>query len=154
MDNNFKLITLNVGGKIFTTYYDTLKRSSYFQELVQNKKGEQAIAIEEGAQQQSFFIDRDGDTFEVIMHYLRSCDISVKTPAQLKKLKNEAAFFKFDELVLKADQALYANACEEEGNFEIKSMENAINRIVETTTGPLEQKQNPERHPVVLNVSK
>ncbi|CAO0799211.1 unnamed protein product [Mucor circinelloides] len=105
MDNNFKLVTLNVGGKLFTTYYDTLKRSSYFQELIQNKKGEQAIAIKSDAQEESFFIDRDGDIFEAIMHYLRSCDILEKTPERLKKLKSEAAFFKFDELVMKVDQA-------------------------------------------------
>ncbi|KAF1797790.1 BTB/POZ domain-containing protein [Mucor lusitanicus] len=146
MNNNFKLVTLNVGGRTFKTYYDTLKRSTYFQELIQNKKAEQAIAIESDDQQESFFIDRDGDMFEVILHYLRSCDVSVKTPAQLKKLKNEAAFYKFNELEMKADQALYASAFGGKGrNFEVhSSMKNDINKVQVDTSGPLQEKQDPK----------
>ncbi|KAL7314897.1 hypothetical protein PS15m_006412 [Mucor circinelloides] len=144
MDNNFKLVTLNVGGKLFTTYYDTLKRSSYFQELIQNKKGEQAIAIKSDAQEESFFIDRDGDIFEAIMHYLRSCDILEKTPERLKKLKSEAAFFKFDEVVMKVDQALYANLYgeDDEKKFEVKSLKSAVNEISDTTLGNLQLKED------------
>lgn len=34
MEENFNLINLTVGEKKFITYYDTLKQSTYFQELV------------------------------------------------------------------------------------------------------------------------
>lgn len=131
---------MNVGGKLFTTYYDTLKRSSYFQELIQNKKGDHAIAIQVEAQQESYFIDRDGDMFEVILHYLRSCDISGKTPAQLKKLKEETAFFKFEELIMKVDQALYASSIEEnKENLEVKGITDVISQIHADVTGPLQE---------------
>ncbi|GAN04693.1 hypothetical protein MAM1_0071c04157 [Mucor ambiguus] len=106
MDNNFKLVTLNVGGKTFITYYENLKQSDYFQDLIQNKKGEQAIAIKGKAQQESFFIDRDGDTFEAIMHYLRTYEIIEKDPDQLRILEHEAKFFKLKSMAIKINQAI------------------------------------------------
>lgn len=105
MEKNFNVINLNVGGKTFTTYYDTLKRASYFQELIENKKGEQASVTGED-NNQTFFIDRDETVFEEVMYYLRSLEIRVDTLEDLEKLKIEAKFFGVKELVLKVDQAL------------------------------------------------
>lgn len=105
MKKNFKLVNLNVGGKIFTTFYDTLKQASYFQELIENKKGEQASVTGED-DNQTFFIDRDKAVFEEMMYYLRSLEIRVDTLEDLEKLKIEAKFFGVKELVLKVDQAL------------------------------------------------
>lgn len=105
MEKNFNVVNLNVGGKILTTYYDTLKRASYFQELIENKKGEQASVTGED-DNQTFFIDRDETVFEEVMYYLRSLEIRVDTLENLEKLKIEAKFFGVKELVLKVDQAL------------------------------------------------
>ncbi|KAL9558472.1 hypothetical protein MBANPS3_000890 [Mucor bainieri] len=105
MDKNYTLVTLNVGGKTFTTYYDTLKQSSYFQKLIETKKGEQAFIIKEN-DEEVFFIDRDGQVFDEIMHYLRSFEIRVDAIEELEKLKIEAIFFAFTELVSKIEQAL------------------------------------------------
>lgn len=105
MTKEFKLINLNIGEKKFSTYDDTLTTSSYFQKLIENKRGEQATVIEKD-NDQVFFIDRDGDVSEEIMHYLRSLAIRAETPEKLEKLVIEATFFDFKELVMRADQVL------------------------------------------------
>ncbi|GAN04691.1 hypothetical protein MAM1_0071c04155 [Mucor ambiguus] len=105
MDKNSKLITLNVGGKKFITFCDTLKQSTYLQKLTETKKGDQASIIQK-ENEQIFFIDRDGEVFEEIMHYLRSFEIRVDTVEDLEKLKIEATFFDVKELVLEAEQTL------------------------------------------------
>lgn len=105
MEKDFNLINLNVGGKKITTYYDTLKQSSYFQKLIENNEAQQALVVEQG-NDQVFFIDRDADVFEEIMHYLRSFEIRFDTPEDLEKLKIEATFFDLKDLVLKVEHTL------------------------------------------------
>ncbi|KAG2211015.1 hypothetical protein INT46_010922 [Mucor plumbeus] len=117
MGNNFNLINLTVGGKKFITYYDTLKQSTYFQGLIQNNAGAQAAPIE-GEEDKHFFIDRDGDIFEDILHYLRSYEIRQRSQEQLKKLEHESTFYGFDELKAKVNQALYNWVLDKEGDVE------------------------------------
>lgn len=106
MEENFNLINLTVGEKKFITYYDTLKQSTYFQELVQDNIGAQAVSIED-EENQGFFVDRGGYIFEDILHYLRSCEIRQRSQEQLRKLEHEVTSCGFDELEAKANQALH-----------------------------------------------
>ncbi|KAF1797786.1 hypothetical protein V8B55DRAFT_1548854 [Mucor lusitanicus] len=105
MTKDFEVVKLDVGGKPASTYYDTLKTSTYFQELIKNKEGEQAIVIGT-ADEPTYFIDRDGHVFQKILHYLRSYSIRKKGQDDLKKLRVEATFFKFDALVKEIDRTL------------------------------------------------
>jgi len=72
-----ELITLNVGGKLFTTKLATLQSGNttffdkMFREGANNTKGE------DGA----YFIDRDSSTFGYILDYLRNGDLLVKSEA-------------------------------------------------------------------------
>ncbi|EPB91709.1 hypothetical protein HMPREF1544_01420 [Mucor circinelloides 1006PhL] len=129
MEKNFNVVNLNVGGKIFTTYYDTLKQASYFQELIENNKGEQASVTGED-DNQIFLIDRDETVFEEVMYYLRSLDIRVDTPEDLEKLKVEAKFFGVKELVLKVDQALQSiNDEGDDDNYFLEKSDHPAERI-------------------------
>jgi hypothetical protein len=101
-----------------------LKQSTYFQGLIQNNAGAQAAPIE-GEEDKHFFIDRDGDIFEDILHYLRSCEIRQRSQEQLKKLGHESTFYGFDELKAKVNQALYNWMLDKEGDVEfyVKAMD-------------------------------
>ncbi|KAL9558473.1 hypothetical protein MBANPS3_000891 [Mucor bainieri] len=120
MTKEFEVIHLDVGGKKFSTYYDTLKTSIYFQELIKNKQGEQATVVGT-ADSPIYFIDRDGHVFQEIMHYLRSYSIRKNGEEDLKKLKVEAAFFKFNVLVAEVDRVLTeADQLEDEACYYIE----------------------------------
>lgn len=99
------MIRLNVGGEKFITYYETLKQSAYFQELILNKKAKGAMVTGK-EKNQEFFIDRDGDAFQDIMHYLRTYDIQEKGEEQIQILKYEAEFYGFHDMVKQLNQLI------------------------------------------------
>lgn len=103
--DNFKVIRLNVGGEKFITYYETLKQSVYFQELILDKKAKRAMVTGK-EKNQEFFIDRDGDAFQGIMHYLRTYDIQEKGEEQIQILKYEAEFYGFHDMVKRLNQLI------------------------------------------------
>ncbi|KAI8637744.1 BTB/POZ protein [Parasitella parasitica] len=99
------LLNLNVGGQLYTTYYDTLKISLYFRNLRDNIP--QPDCIRTGHKETTcYFIDRDPEVFCDIMHYLRTWEVRSNDKAYLKILQNEAKFYGFDDLVKKITNML------------------------------------------------
>jgi hypothetical protein len=103
--DNLKLIRLDVGGEKFITYYETLKQSAYFRELILNKKAKGAMVTGK-EENQEFFIDRDGDAFQSIMHYLRTYDLQEKNKEKLQILEYEAQFYGFYDVVKQLNQLI------------------------------------------------
>lgn len=118
MGDNFKLVKLNVGGKRFITYYDTLKPSTYFQALVKNEKATGAVVIKKNGNKE-LFIDRDGGLFEDVMRYLRSFEVRSRDREYLEKLMHEAEFFKFHELTYKI-QSILNNYIDEDNDVDFE----------------------------------
>ncbi|CEP19093.1 hypothetical protein [Parasitella parasitica] len=137
--DNFKLINLNVGGYVCTTYYDTLKRSIYFQNLVLQEKAESAFV--NGNDDKEFFIDRDGDAFQDVMQYLRTYELPVKDIERLKILRSEATFYKFNDMVKKIDEAILFtkknNIC-----YSVKPIFMAFDTIKMNESGQLKPMKN------------
>ncbi|KAG2211018.1 hypothetical protein INT46_010925 [Mucor plumbeus] len=122
--NNLKLIRLDVGGEKFITYYETLKQSAYFRELILNKKAKGAMVTGK-EENQEFFIDRDGDAFQNIMHYLRTYDIQEKNKEKLQILECEAEFYGFYDMVKQLNQLIAKyNQC-----YYVKEMPSAFEEM-------------------------
>ena len=105
MDTNsqtVELITLNVGGKLFTTVESTLRSApnSFFTALLDTH------SIEKNTDAKgNIFIDRDGSYFSFIMEYLRDGTISTLTNLQIAdKLIQEANFYALPELAALIEQ--------------------------------------------------
>lgn len=124
MTNQFDVVSLNVGGKKFTTYYDTLKQSTYFQQLMSDGQASGAIIIKNDDGQIDYFIDRDGRLFEDVLNYLRSLKVCAIDREHLEKLLVEASFFKLDEMASKVQKMLMLEDYEESNSatrFELVS---------------------------------
>eukprot|EP01112_Ceratiomyxa_fruticulosa_P015491 TRINITY_DN4553_c0_g1_i3.p1 TRINITY_DN4553_c0_g1~~TRINITY_DN4553_c0_g1_i3.p1 ORF type:complete len:342 (+),score=60.68 TRINITY_DN4553_c0_g1_i3:285-1310(+) len=91
-------ITLNIGGKKFSTTLDTLQRyrDSFFGALF---SGLIALRPEKDG---TFFIDRDGTHFNYILNYLRTGELVVPTefPHIVKMLLLEAEFYQIESLIV------------------------------------------------------
>jgi hypothetical protein len=106
MTNHFDVVHLNVGGKKFTTYYDMLKHSIYFQKLMRLGEEHGAILMKSDDGQNEYFIDRDSKLFEGILNYMRTLKVCAIDREYLEKLLVEAGFFKLDEMVSKVQKML------------------------------------------------
>jgi hypothetical protein len=87
-----KLISLNIGGKIFKTLQSTLKESKFFEDLFSNEKD---IIFDKD---DNIFLDRPSKEFSLILDGLRTGIL--ETPEEVKDFKNLASeihFYKLDQ---------------------------------------------------------
>ncbi|XP_037383175.1 LOW QUALITY PROTEIN: potassium channel regulatory protein [Talpa occidentalis] len=91
-----ELVTLNVGGKIFTTRFSTLKQfpASRLARMLDGKDQEFQMV---GGQ---IFVDRDGVLFSHIIDFLRTHQLLLPTDfSDYLRLQREALFYELDSLV-------------------------------------------------------
>lgn len=98
-----RIISLNVGGKKFTTSLNTLLsvKDSFFSALVSDRIS--STKDDSGA----YFIDRDPDLFAIILNFLRTNRLYNVDEKNIYNLKHEAEFYSIAPLVEKLD--LYHN---------------------------------------------
>ena len=99
-------VKLNVGGRLFQTTVETLTKYSgdkltYFKALFSRQ-----WQLEKDPNDESIFIDRDGDLFEYILQYLRTgrTPIDINHALLRQDLTVEAQFYKLDALVNLLDE--------------------------------------------------
>lgn len=91
-----ELVTLNVGGKIFTTRLSTIKQfpNSRLARILDGKDQEFKMV---GGQ---IFVDRDGVLFSFILDFLRTHQLLLPTDfSDYLRLQREALFYELDSLV-------------------------------------------------------
>ncbi|OBS66745.1 hypothetical protein A6R68_04717, partial [Neotoma lepida] len=89
------LVTLNVGGKIFTTRLSTLKQfpTSRLAGIVDGR--DQEFKTVDG----QIFVDRDGTLFSFILDFLRNHELLLPSDfADYQRLQREALFYELDSL--------------------------------------------------------
>ncbi|CAG7835896.1 unnamed protein product [Allacma fusca] len=89
-----EIVHLNVGGTRFSTSWQTLTwvPDSFFTALLSGRIS--SLKDDNGA----FFVDRDPTLFSVILNYLRSRDVDLRT-VDMRALRNEAEFYGIIPLV-------------------------------------------------------
>ena len=102
------IVKLNVGGEFFTTSVQTLTRdpSSILAAMVSTERHLDPFfdlmeAKPQPLENGSFFIDRDGKHFRILLNYLRNKELILPDDANdtfLKELKAEAKFYKIMEV--------------------------------------------------------
>ena len=110
------VIKLNVGGKFFATSLETLTRdpSSILATMCSTGRHPDFNPMDYGVKPQlsddgSFFIDRDGKHFRILLNYLRNKELFLPEDASdafLKELEAEAKFYKIRGMVNKLDEIL------------------------------------------------
>ncbi|ELW72318.1 potassium channel regulatory protein [Tupaia chinensis] len=91
-----ELVTLNVGGKIFTTKFFTIKQfpASRLAQMLDGRDQEFKMV---GGQ---IFVDRDGVLFSFILDFLRTHQLLLPTDfSDYHRLQREALFYELDSLV-------------------------------------------------------
>jgi len=109
------IVKLNVGGEFFTTSVQTLTRdpSSILAAMFSTGRHHDPFLeyevkpqpLEDG----SFFIDRDGKHFRILLNYLRNKELILPEDANdtfLKELKAEAKFYKIRGVLNQLDEIL------------------------------------------------
>lgn len=94
--NSQELVTLNVGGKIFTTRFSTIKQfpASRLTRMLDGRDQEFKMV---GGQ---IFVDRDGVLFSFILDFLRTQQLLLPTDfSDYLRLQREALFYELDPLV-------------------------------------------------------
>lgn len=98
--NHLDIITLNVGGKIFQTKYDTLLsvKDTFFYKIIVSKRLDLNDPI---------FIDRNYKFFRFILTYLRyqKVNISKLSSIDIEDLFEEANFYEIEDLVSFLEEA-------------------------------------------------
>ncbi|XP_036381194.1 BTB/POZ domain-containing protein KCTD21-like isoform X2 [Megalops cyprinoides] len=90
------LVTLNVGGKVYTTSRSTLTR---FPDSMLGTMFSTAIPVKKDSQGH-YFIDRDGKTFRHILNFLRTSHLDLPDNyKEIKLLKREADFYQIEPLI-------------------------------------------------------
>lgn len=108
------VIKLNIGGVPYYTYFDTLKRSSYFINLLNGEMEQKTLVNGD-----EIFIDRSGQLFGHILEFLRTGSLgSVEDDIKmLCKIREEAEYYQLDELIetidgkIKIKQYIYIYRC-------------------------------------------
>ncbi|XP_019303166.1 potassium channel regulatory protein [Panthera pardus] len=91
-----ELVTLNVGGKIFTTRFSTIKQfpASRLTRMIDGRDQEFKMV---GGQ---IFVDRDGVLFSFILDFLRTHQLLLPTDfSDYHRLQREALFYELDPLI-------------------------------------------------------
>ena len=92
------IISLNVGGTIYTTSRSTLTRypDSRLAALFANPSSEFCPLDAQG----NFFVDRDGQSFRYVLNFLRTQQIILPTDSgELQTLAAEGSYYKIDSLI-------------------------------------------------------
>jgi hypothetical protein len=120
-----KPITLNVGGKIYQTYRETLLsiEGTYFESMFsfEDRNG--------NIEKSEYFIDRDGDIFNLIIKYFRDHKLKLENYSKLtiENLRDEAEYFMINSLIELIDK--YNILIEE------KNKKNCSDKIVLNVSG-------------------
>ena len=87
-------IIVNVGGKLFPTFRSTLTmKSTYFEKRLSGR-------FSDDADDSEIMVDRDHESFSIILSYLRSGKLSVPSgQLTVRLVLIEADFYGIDELV-------------------------------------------------------
>lgn len=85
-----KVITVNVGGKLFTTMKSNLKKSKFFNVIFENKL---ECTVDENNR---IFVDRDPDLFSIILNYLRTNKIKNIENVDIEAYNEELDFYQLD----------------------------------------------------------
>jgi len=97
-----EMVSLNVGGKGLTTTRTTLGMCSYFAKLL--KHDDLGTLLAKRDDKGAIFVDRNGETFAMVLDYLRDGALPVLDCADsLRRLLTDAEYYGVDEL---------ARACE------------------------------------------
>ncbi|KAL9557577.1 hypothetical protein MBANPS3_001301 [Mucor bainieri] len=83
------IVTFNVGGELFSTHRSTIIESD----------ATVLYAMVSRGQQETAFIDRNGELFRDVMFYLRTGHIYTTDLKKLAALDEEAIYYKFDSMV-------------------------------------------------------
>jgi len=88
-------VSLNVGGKVYTTTRSTLENAPFFDGLFRAvSSGATTTKDEDGR----FFVDRDSEFFKIILQFLRSgVPVMASTEQELETLRAEFEFFGLDK---------------------------------------------------------
>ncbi|CAO3696848.1 unnamed protein product [Rhizopus stolonifer] len=87
-------IKLNVGGKVFHTLKETLKRSPFFNTLLEGDMQGHAMT-EEG----EIIVDKNGTLFEYVLSYLRTRNLDwISDKTLLQRLNVEADFYGLSDM--------------------------------------------------------
>lgn len=98
-----ELVTLNVGGKIFTTRLSTLKQFPASRLACMLDGRDQDFRMVDG----QIFVDRDGDLFSFILDFLRTHQLLLPSDfSDYLRLHREALFYELDSLVDHLSQRL------------------------------------------------
>ena len=92
------ILCLNVGGVLFHTTADTLKKCQYFKLVIDDAE----------IKNLKCFIDRDPLHFRYILNYLRGCLVLPTSYCELLELQQEADYFCLTDLVQLIRDALNA----------------------------------------------
>ena len=100
MAKNDKIIELNVGGVLYTTYLATLRsdRDSLLARLFPENGATISVPQDEAGR---YFIDRDGVLFRYVLDFLRNKRLVVPESFQeRRRLRQEADYYQLADLVL------------------------------------------------------
>lgn len=89
------IVKLNVGGELFSTFYDTIIKSSYFLNLLNEEKMSSKTIINKN----EIFIDRSGELFRDILYFLRTQLLFASDIKKLRSLQKEAEFYQIEDMI-------------------------------------------------------
>ncbi|GMT17481.1 hypothetical protein PFISCL1PPCAC_8778, partial [Pristionchus fissidentatus] len=101
MEDESQLVSLNIGGRHFTTDVSTLKRAhgSFFVVLL-DKRWRHSPTEEHVMENLHFFIDRDPHHFGMILDHLRRVPFNLPSSSRaISEIKREAEFYCLDDLL-------------------------------------------------------
>lgn len=97
------VVSLNVGGESFKSFYGTLAKSNYFKVLLNDDSMPCKTIVND---KKEIFVDRSDDLFQGILYFLRTGLILCERQERLQALQNEATFYQLDEMVQVIDSIL------------------------------------------------
>jgi hypothetical protein len=89
------IVKLNVGGELFSTFYCTVIKSSYFLNLLNEEKMSSKTIINKN----EIFIDRSGELFRDILYFLRTQLLFASDIEKLRSLQKEAEFYQIQDMI-------------------------------------------------------
>lgn len=104
--NNNTIVKLNVGGKLFKTFYSTLSTSTFFQNLLNKDVMESKTIINDG----EIFIDRSAILFRDILLFLRTSIIFAFDIDKLNALQLEAEYYQIESMIQAVQASINENS--------------------------------------------
>ena len=151
MDQSNNVVTINVGGRLFTTRLSTLTKVAYFENLF----GKNFKRFDKDYQGH-IFIDRDPEYFNYVLNYLRgdTLELENENAFRLDRIKAEFDFFNIDVNI--EHQQVPADSKTTKDYMIVNTSQGAITSFY--TTEPLTQQlfndlnfSNFTRDPIIIN---